>query len=118
MRWAALLLVLVTSCAPKAVQTLTLQLDGSEGLRVQSAAQLTVTLLHGSRPLEATDVRAQADMRHAGMGTVRARVMPLGQGRYRLSGLNLNMAGDWVLSVSATEQGESLHSETAFVVEP
>lgn len=48
MRWAALLLVVATSCAPNAVQTLTLQLDGSEGLRVRSAAQLTVTLLHGS----------------------------------------------------------------------
>ena len=118
MRWAALFLSVATSCAPKAVQTLEFQLDGSEGLRVQSAAQLTVTLLHGSRLLDATDVRAQADMRHAGMGTVRARVTPLGKGRYRLSGLDLNMAGDWVLSVSATEQSESLHSETAFVVEP
>ena len=118
MRWTALLLAVAAGCAPKAVQTLELQLSGSEGLRVQSAAQLTITLLHASRLLDAPDVRAQADMRHAGMGTVRAQVTPLGQGRYRLSGLNLNMAGDWLLSVSATEQGQSLRGETALLVEP
>lgn len=118
MRWTALLLAVAAGCAPKAGQGLEVQLVGSENLRVQPAAQLTITLLHASRPLDAPDVRAQADMRHAGMGTVRARVTPLGHGQYRLSGLNLNMAGDWLLSVSATAQGQALRGETAFVVGP
>ena len=110
--------LLLVGCAPPSRSGLKIHLLPGPALHVQPLAQVVVELSAGTQPLNAADVHAQADMRHAGMGSAAASVTPLGRGRYRLSALALPMAGDWVLTVKASAQGQPLSGELPFSVLP
>ncbi|GGR28200.1 FixH family protein [Deinococcus ruber] len=117
-RVGLLLALLVCGCAPSSRSALSIRLLPGPALHVQPSAEVVVELSVANRQLAAADVSAQADMRHPGMGTAVATVTPLGRGRYRLSNLDLPMAGDWVLSVKASTQGHPVSGAAAFSVLP
>jgi hypothetical protein len=63
---------------------------------------VAVTIVDASgRPVTGATVAIEANMSHPGMSPVFADAVAAGDGRY-LADLELTMAGDWILSVSAT----------------
>ena len=111
------LALLWLGCAPVRPTALELQREGHQFLHVGSVT-LTVHLKRGGQPLMTPDVQVQADMMHAGMATVSGKMVSLGGGLYRVSGLGLNMAGDWVLSVTAKPEGAALAGTLPLSVQP
>jgi hypothetical protein len=111
------LALLWLGCAPVRPTALDLQREGHQTLHVGQVT-LTVHLKRGGQPLTTPDVQVQADMTHAGMATVSGQTVSLGNGLYRVSGLDLNMAGDWVLSVTAKLGGAALAGTLPLSVQP
>lgn len=101
--------------------------EGDLGVRLETTpdpptvgmTRLALELSRAGEPLEGASVSVEGNMTHAGMSPVRAEAVELGGGRYEVEGLDLNMAGDWVLTVSATEGGETLNADEPLrVAEP
>ncbi|WP_407542233.1 FixH family protein (plasmid) [Deinococcus radiomollis] len=105
------------ACAPVRPTALDLQREGHQALHV-GPVTLTVHLKRGGQPLTTADVQVQADMTHAGMATVSGKTVSLGGGLYRVSGLDLSMAGDWVLSVTAKPGGTAITGTLPLSVQP
>ena len=113
----------LTACAPEHGQALEVTPVSPPTFNTRQVQPLTVRLRSSEGEIDPSSVRAQADMIHAGMATLPLRPTSLGQDRYRLDGLELTMAGDWVLSVSAQTQRqpgqhEKLSGEWPFRVAP
>lgn len=83
-----------------------------------SPARVGVTRLTLTLPdLPAAAVSVEGNMTHAGMAPVRAQATPAGNGRYVVDPLDLNMAGSWVLTVTArTGDGRTLTTDVPLEV--
>ena len=111
------LTLLWLGCAPVRPMALNVQREGSYTLHL-GPVNLLIHLDRAGQPLTTPDVQVQADMAHAGMVTVHARTVPLGGGLCRVSSLNLSMAGDWVLSITARPGGTALTGTLPLSVQP
>ena len=103
------LLVLLAACAPQNANQLTVTLAPSRysvGRR-----DLLLDVQRDGKPFETRFLTLEGNMTHAGMGTVSGSAVPLGGGRYRVSNFDFNMSGDWILTVSARENGKTLTGE-------
>lgn len=68
--------------------------------------------------VSAAAVRVEGNMTHTGMAPVVAQAVPAGRGRYVVNAFDFNMAGDWVLTVTArTGDGQNLTADVPVVVE-
>jgi YtkA-like len=104
-----LLLIGLIACAPPTQNDLDVQLEVSTrrvGLR-----PVMMTIQYQNKPLENAQVFVRGDMTHAGMVPVRGDAIERGAGRYELEQFNFNMAGDWVLTVTAKQNDKTLLGE-------
>lgn len=104
-----MLLTLLAACAPQNANGLTVTLAPSR----YSVGQrdVVVKVQRDGQPFETPTLSIEGNMTHAGMGTVTGSAAPLGGGRYRIKNFDFNMSGDWILTVSATENGKTLTGE-------
>jgi hypothetical protein len=104
-----LLMIVLVACAPQAKNDLNVQLevpDRRVGLR-----PVTMTILYQNKPLENVQVSVRGDMTHAGMAPVLAEAIERGAGQYKVERFNFNMAGDWVLTITAKQNDKTLLGE-------
>jgi hypothetical protein len=103
------LLALLIACAPQNANGLSVTLaPGQYGV---GQRDVLLTVQRGGKPFETRALDIEGNMTHAGMGTVAASAVSLGGGRYRIENLDFNMSGDWILTVSASENGQTLTGE-------
>ena len=103
------LLMLLAACAPQNANDLTVTLEPS--VFSVGRRDLLITVQRGDKPFETQNLAIEGNMTHAGMGTVSGSAVALGGGRYRVKNFDFNMSGDWILTVSATENGKTLTGE-------
>ena len=108
-RGLLVLLTLLIACAPQNANQLSVTLAPGQ----YSVGQRDVLFIvqRDGKPFETRVLTIEGNMTHAGMGTVSGSAMPLGGGRYRVKNFDFNMSGDWILTVSATENGKTLMGE-------
>jgi uncharacterized protein (DUF2141 family) len=111
-----LLLVLLAACAPETKQQLTIKLEVPVSKIGKQRVVLNIS--RDGQPLEGATVSVQGDMTHAGMGTVYDTATALGGGRYAVAKFDFNMSGDWVLTVTAKKDRDTLTGEVRFGVNP
>ena len=104
-----LLLAMLISCAPQHANGLTVTLAPSRYSVGQRDVLLEVQ--RDGKPFETQTLSIEGNMTHAGMGTVSGSAVTLGGGRYRVKNFDFNMSGDWIMTVSATENGKILTGE-------
>ena len=108
-RGLLVLLTLLAACAPQSAKQLSVTLEPSRfsvGRR-----DLVLKVQRDGKPFETQTLSLEGNMTHAGMGTVSGSAAPLGSGRYRVKNFDFNMSGDWILTVSARENGKTLTGE-------
>ncbi len=103
---AALVLLLGACRPPTAESDLNVTLSATPTPLQVGPADLTLRLSEGGQPLSGAKVRLEGNMTHPGMAPVRADATSLGGGGYRVRDFDLNMAGDWVLTVQASQDGK------------
>lgn len=103
------LLTLLAACAPQNANQLTVTL--APGRYSVGQRDVLITVKRGDKPFETQNLAIEGNMTHAGMGTVSGSAVTLGNGRYRVKNFDFNMSGDWILTVSATENGKTLTGE-------
>ena len=81
---------------------------------VVGPAQVEVFLLDGDTGVEGADVEVVGDMTHAGMEPVIADAGTVEPGLYRTEDFRFTMAGDWILTVTATLPDGTTVREEAF----
>ncbi len=111
-----LLLVLLAACAPETKQQLTIKLEAP--IARVGKQRVVLNIRRDGQPLEGATVSLQGDMTHAGMGTVYDTATDLGGGRYAVTAFDFNMSGDWVLTVTAKKDRDTLTGEVRFGVNP
>ncbi|WP_180969965.1 FixH family protein [Deinococcus planocerae] len=80
-------------------------------------ARVGPTRLDLTLGMPVTSVRVEGNMTHAGMAPVRAQAMPAGNGRYVVDAFDFNMAGDWVVTVTARAgDGRTLTTDVPLTV--
>lgn len=79
---------------------------------------MVLLLEYQNKPLENAVVTVRGDMTHAGMSPVQEIAKNAGKGRYVLEGFGFNMAGDWVLSISAKTATQTLLGEAKLGINP
>ena len=108
------LLIALAACAPQNANGLSVTLaPGRYGV---GQRDVLLEVQQGGRPFETRVLNIEGNMTHAGMGTVTASAVSLGGGRYRISNFDFNMSGDWILTVSAVENGKTLTGEVRLSV--
>ena len=104
-----MLLTLLISCAPQNANGFTVTHEPSRFAVGQR--DLVLNVQQDGKPFETQTLSVEGNMTHAGMGTVSSSAVPLGGGRYRVKNFDFNMSGDWILTVSATQNGKTLAGE-------
>jgi hypothetical protein len=106
--WPALLFLLhpLSGCrveAPQGDPSLLLELAISPTPPAVGPVRLIVSLQDTlGNPMEGAEVRVEGNMTHAGMVPIHGTAQSLGQGTYVVPDFRFTMAGDWVLTVTAT----------------
>ncbi len=103
------LLALLAACAPGNADDLTVTL--APGQYSVGRRDVLITVKRDGKPFETQSLDIEGNMTHAGMGTVSGSAAPLGGGRYRVKNFDFNMSGDWILTVSAIDNGKTLTGE-------
>ncbi len=104
-----MLLTLLAACAPQNANGLSVTL--APGRYSVGRRDVLLEVQRDGKPFETQDLNIEGNMTHAGMGTVSGSAAALGGGRYRVKNFDFNMSGDWILTVSATENGKTLTGE-------
>lgn len=59
----------------------------------------------GGAAIDGATVRVEGDMTHAGMQPVLVTAVGQGDGVYRADDMHFTMAGDWIITITATVEG-------------
>jgi YtkA-like len=106
-----ILLLAFTACAPKNSSKLDITLELNPSTPRIGKTDIVLKLERDQKILEGWNVSVEGNMTHAGMGTVDGTVTELGAGKYQVKNFNFNMSGDWVLTVIAKKDNETLTND-------
>ncbi len=76
----------------------------------------TFRITRNGQPVTNAKVSLENDMTHAGMRTTTHEAQEVGSGVYQAQNLEFEMAGDYVITVTAEKDGEKLTGEYRFGV--
>jgi hypothetical protein len=116
MRTLLLLLVLFVACVPPSQNQLGVTLEPFTPTVGRRGVVLNIT--RDGKPLTGATVGVEGNMTHAGMGVVRDAATELEAGRYRVTAFDFNMSGDWILTITAKTDEETLTGEVRLEVKP
>ena len=111
-----ILLLAFASCAPKTPSKLDVTLELSPSTPRIGKTDVVLKLMRDKQILEGWNVSVEGNMTHAGMGTVDGTVTEMGGGKYRVKNFDFNMSGDWVLTVTAKKDSETLTNDVKLEV--
>ena len=109
-------LLAVTACAPKSSSKLDVTLELNPVKPRIGKTDMVLKLERDQKILEGWNVSVEGNMTHAGMGTVDGTVTELGAGKYQVKNFDFNMSGDWVLTVTAKKDNETLTGDVKLEV--
>ena len=75
-------------------------------------------LEHAGEPVLGAEVEVENNMTHPGMVPTVRKAQEIGGGRYEAQNLEFQMAGDYVVTVTAKKDGKTMTGETRFSVKP
>jgi hypothetical protein len=78
----------------------------------------TFKVMQAGKPLAGAKVSVENTMTHAGMVPTLRQAQEIGQGVYQAQSLEFQMAGDYVIIVTAEKNGEKMTGEYRFGVQP
>jgi hypothetical protein len=111
-----ILLLAFTACAPKNSSKLEVTLELSPSTPRIGKTDIVLKLERDKQLLTGWTVSVEGNMTHAGMGTVDGTVTELGGGKYQVKNFDFNMSGDWVLTVTAKKDNETLTNDVKLEV--
>jgi hypothetical protein len=111
-----ILLLAFTACAPKSSSKLDVKLDLEPSSVRIGKTDIVLQLERDKKILNGWTVSVEGNMTHAGMGTVDGAVTELGGGKYQVKNFDFNMSGDWVLTVTAKKDNETLTNDVKLEV--
>ncbi|NJK43283.1 MAG: FixH family protein [Pleurocapsa sp. SU_196_0] len=111
-----LLFLLFVACVPPTQNQLGVTLEPFTQTIGRRGIVLNIT--RDGKPLTEASVSIEGNMTHAGMGVVRDTATELEAGRYRITAFDFNMSGDWILTVTAKTDEETLTGEVRLEVKP
>jgi YtkA-like len=111
-----ILLLTFTACAPKSSSKLDVTLELSPSSPRIGKTNIVLKLERDQKILEGWNVSVEGNMTHAGMGTVDGTVTEIGAGKYQVKNFDFNMSGDWVLTVTAKKDSETLTNDVKLEV--
>jgi YtkA-like len=111
-----ILLLVLTACAPKSSSKLDVTLEMNPSSPRIGKTKIVLKLERDKQILEGWSVAVEGNMTHAGMGTVDGTVTELGAGKYQVKNFDFNMSGDWILTVTAKKDNETLTNDVKLEV--
>ena len=112
-----ILLLAFSACAPKSSSKLDVTLKINPSTPRIGKADIVLKLMRDKQILEGWNVAVEGNMTHAGMGTVDGVVTELGAGKYQVKNFDFNMSGDWILTVTAKKDNETLSNDVKLEVQ-
>ncbi|MBB5234312.1 FixH family protein [Deinococcus budaensis] len=105
--------LLLSACQPPKARDFEVRLTTQPDPARVGSARMELTL----PDVPAAAISLEGNMAHAGMAPVRAQATPTGNGRYVVDAFPLNMAGSWVVTVTArTDDGRTLTTDVPLEV--
>jgi YtkA-like len=117
MKFFLLILVLV-ACKPPDPNAMQVKLETTIPPSGIGKTSLVFTLEHEGKPVTGARVSVENTMTHAGMIPVTRPAQEIGNGQYQVQQLEFQMAGDYVLTMTAKKEGRILTGEARFGVQP
>ncbi len=111
-----ILLLAFIACAPKSSSKLDVTVELTPSTPRIGKTDIVLKLMRDQKILEGWNVSVEGNMTHAGMGTVDGTVIELGAGKYQVKNFDFNMSGDWVLTVTAKKDNETLTGDVKLEV--
>jgi hypothetical protein len=117
MKCVLLILVLV-ACKPPDPNAMQVKLETIIPPSGIGKTSLVFKLEKDDKPVTSATVSVENTMTHAGMIPVTRPAQEIGDGKYQVQQLEFQMAGDYVLTMTAKKEGRILTGEVRFGVQP
>jgi YtkA-like len=114
----SLLATVMIACAPPDPNKLVILPETKIAPSGAGPTSFIFKVVQAGNPLAGAKVTVQNTMTHAGMVPTIRIAQEIGQGVYQAQNLEFQMAGDYVLIVTAEKNGEKLSGEYRFGVQP
>ncbi len=114
----SLLAAVVVACAPPDPNKLVILPETKIAPSGAGPTSFIFKVVQAGNPLTGAKVSVQNTMTHAGMVPTLRIAQEIGQGVYQAQDLEFQMAGDYVLIVTAEKNGEKMSGEYRFGVQP
>jgi hypothetical protein len=114
----ALLACVLSACKPPDPNAMQVKLETIIPPSGIGKTSLAFSLEHEGKPVTGATVSVENTMTHAGMIPVTRPAQEIGNGKYQVQQLEFQMAGDYVLTMTAKKEGRILTGEARFGVQP
>ena len=114
----SLLAAAMVACAPPDPNRLTILPETKIAPSGAGPISFIFKVVQAGNPLAGAKVTVQNTMTHAGMVPTLRIAQEIGQGVYQAQNLEFQMAGDYVLIVTAEKEGQKMTGEYRFGVQP
>jgi YtkA-like len=109
---------LLTACKPPDPNAMQVKLETTIPPSGIGKTSLVFKLEKDGEPVTGATVGVENTMTHAGMIPVTRPAQEIGNGKYQVQQLEFQMAGDYVLTMTAKKEGRILTGEVRFGVQP
>jgi hypothetical protein len=113
-----LLILVLAACKPSDPNAMQVKLETTIPPSGIGKTSLAFSLEHEGKPVTGATVSVENTMTHAGMIPVTRPAQEIGNGKYQVQQLEFQMAGDYVLTMTAKKEGQILTGEARFGVQP
>jgi hypothetical protein len=114
----ALLICTLVACKPPDPNAMQVKLETIIPPSGIGKTSLVFKLEKDDKPVMGATVSVENTMTHAGMIPVTRPAQEIGNGKYQVQQLEFQMAGDYVLTMTAKKEGRILTGEARFGVQP
>ena len=109
---------ILTACKPPDPNAMRVKLETTIPPSGIGKTSLIFKLEKDDQPITKAIVSVENTMTHAGMIPVTRPAQEIGDGKYQVQQLEFQMAGDYVLTMTAKKEGRILTGEARFGVQP
>jgi YtkA-like len=114
----ALLVSVLTACKPPDPNAMQVKLETTIPPSGIGKTSLVFKLEKDDKPVTGATVSVENTMTHAGMIPITRPAQEIADGKYQVQQLEFQMAGDYVLTMTAKKEGRILTGEVRFGVQP
>jgi YtkA-like len=114
----SLIICTLVACKPSDPNAMQVKLETTIPPSGIGKTSLVFKLEKDDKPVTGATVSVENTMTHAGMIPVTRPAQEIGNGKYQVQQLEFQMAGDYVLTMTAKKEGRILTGEARFGVQP